>query len=59
MVVEGGDSHRTDATFDGGDSGKIGAVVNFWCNIALKNTVFTGGASVDDTSAWANHIIRN
>ena len=56
MIKEAGDGEGTDTTDDGGDGGEIFAGAKIACDVAFDNTVFAGGAGINDGSAWSNHI---
>ena len=59
MIKEAGDGEGADATDGGSEGGEVGACADFICKIAFQDTVFGGGAGVDDGSAGFYHRISN
>ena len=59
MIEEAGDGEGANATDGGSESEEVGSLSNLFCKIAFQDTVFRGGAGVDDGSAGFYHRISN
>lgn len=59
VVEETSDGEGTDAAGGGGESRKVGAGADLIGEVAFEDTVFAGGASIDNGSAGFDHGIRD